>query len=152
PGRIRIPQANWEALVENWGQLGFWANALIVLLAGLVVPKLIPGIGSKDILALGVLIVAALGARAIVLFGLLPAMSTMKIAQSVTNPQKLVILWGGLRGAVSLALALAATEIPWIDPATRRFVALLATGFVLFTLFINGPSLRFLIRLLGLDR
>jgi CPA1 family monovalent cation:H+ antiporter len=151
-GRIRTTQANWEALVENWGQLGFWANALIVLLAGLIVPKLIAGVRWQDILGLVVLIVAALGARAIVLFGLLPAMSTMRIAQSVTNQQKLVILWGGLRGAVSLALALAATEIRWLDADTRHFVPLLATGFVLFTLFVNGPSLRSLIRLLGLDR
>ena len=151
-GRIRITQANWEALVENWSQLGFWANALIVLLAGLIVPRLIAGVRWQDILALVVLILAALGARAIVLFGLLPAMSTMRIAQSVTNRQKLVILWGGLRGAVSLALALAASEIRWLDADTRRFVPLLATGFVLFTLFVNGPSLRSLIRLLGLDR
>jgi len=151
-GRIRISPANWHSMVENWSQLGFWANALIVLLSGLVVPRLIPGVGWREIFALAVLIVAALAARAIVLFGFLPAMSAMNMAQRVTHPQKLVILWGGLRGAVSLALALAATEIPWLDPATRRFVALVATGFVLFTLFVNGPSLRSLIRLLGLDR
>jgi CPA1 family monovalent cation:H+ antiporter len=151
-GRIRVPPTDWESLAENWSQLGFWANALIVLLGGLIVPRLIPGIGWGEILALGVLIVAAMGARAIVLFGLLPAMSLMKMAQGVTHAQKLVILWGGLRGAVSLALALAATEIAWLDPETRRFVALLAAGFVLFTLFVNGPSLRGLIRLLGLDR
>ncbi|HXV26399.1 MAG TPA: cation:proton antiporter [Alphaproteobacteria bacterium] len=151
-GRIRVPPANWTSLVEYWGQLGFWANAMIVLLSGLLVPRLISGIGWGEIFALAVLIAAALAARAIVLFGLWPVMSALKMAQNVTHPQKLVILWGGLRGAVSLALALAATEIAWIDPATRRFVGLLATGFVLFTLFVNGPSLRTLIRLLKLDR
>ncbi|MDF2765353.1 MAG: sodium:proton antiporter [Rhodospirillales bacterium] len=151
-GRIRVPPADWEALTGNWAQLGFWANALIVLLGGLLVPRLIPGITWREILALLVLIVAALAARGLVLFGLLPAMSALRMAQSVTHAQKLVILWGGLRGAVSLALALAATEIAWLDPATRRFIGLLAAGFVLFTLFVNGPSLRTLIRLLGLDR
>jgi CPA1 family monovalent cation:H+ antiporter len=151
-GRIRVPPADWEALTGNWAQLGFWANALIVLLGGLLVPRLIPGITWREILALLVLIVAALAARGLVLFGLLPAMSALRMAQTVTHPQKLVILWGGLRGAVSLALALAATEIAWLDPATRRFVGLLAAGFVLFTLFVNGPTLRLLISLLGLDR
>lgn len=151
-GRIRVPPASWDFVAENWSQLGFWANALIVLLGGLVVPRLIPGVGWREVFALLVLIVAALAARAIVLYGLLPAMSAMKMAHTVTHPQKLVILWGGLRGAVSLALALAATEIPWLDPEARRFVALVATGFVLFTLFVNGPTLRVLIRLLGLDR
>jgi CPA1 family monovalent cation:H+ antiporter len=151
-GRTRVPPANWEALTQNWGQLGFWANALILLLGGLLVPRLIPGIGWQEVGALGVLILAALTARAIVLFGLWPALSALKLAQGVTHPQKLVILWGGLRGAVSLALALAATEIAWLDPEMRRFVGLLATCFVLFTLFVNGPTLRSLIRLLGLDR
>jgi CPA1 family monovalent cation:H+ antiporter len=151
-GRIRVPPANWEALTGNWGQLGFWANALILLLGGLLVPRLIPGIDWHEIFALLVLILAALGARAVVLFGLWPVMSALKMGQGVTHPQKLVILWGGLRGAVSLALALAATELAWLDPATRRFVGLLAAGFVLFTLFVNGPTLRSLIRLLGLDR
>jgi len=31
-------------------------------------------------------------------------------------------------------------------------VAILATGFVLFTLLVNGTTLRLLIRLVGLDR
>jgi CPA1 family monovalent cation:H+ antiporter len=57
-----------------------------------------------------------------------------------------------LRGAVSLALALAVTEHPWLPEETRRFVAVLATGYVLITVFVNGTTLRPLIHLLGLDQ
>jgi CPA1 family monovalent cation:H+ antiporter len=39
-----------------------------------------------------------------------------------------------------------------LDPGIRRFVAILATGFVLFTLFINGTTLRWVIGILGLNR
>src|SRR6185295_2862649 len=39
-----------------------------------------------------------------------------------------------------------------IDPAVQRFIAVLATGFVLFTLLVSGTTLRLLIRMLGLDR
>jgi CPA1 family monovalent cation:H+ antiporter len=63
-----------------------------------------------------------------------------------------VILWGGLRGALTLALALAVTENSSLEPEVRRFVGVLATGFVLFTLLVNGTTLRLLIRLLGLNR
>lgn len=63
-----------------------------------------------------------------------------------------MIVWGGLRGAVTLALALAVTENQRISPEVQRFIAVLATGFVLFTLLVNGTTLRLLIRLLGLDR
>ena len=65
---------------------------------------------------------------------------------------KFVILWGGLRGAVTLALALAVTENRVIDPEIQRFVAILATGFVLVTLLVNGTTLRPMIHLLGIDR
>ena len=51
-----------------------------------------------------------------------------------------------------MALALAVTENNGIDPGVRNAVAVLATGFVLFTLLINGLTLRPVIRLLKLDR
>jgi CPA1 family monovalent cation:H+ antiporter len=51
-----------------------------------------------------------------------------------------------------LALALAVTEHTRIDPAAKDFVAVLATGFVLFTLLVNGLTLKPVIRLLRLDR
>src|SRR5207247_233152 len=73
-------------------------------------------------------------------------------SQHINNRFKTVILWGGLRGAVTLALALAVTENRAIDPAVQRFIAVLSTGFVLFTLLVSGTTLRLLIRLLGLDR
>src|SRR5208282_1546996 len=48
--------------------------------------------------------------------------------------------------------ALSVTENTKIAPDVQRFVAILATGFVLFTLLVNGTTLRLLIRLVGLDR
>jgi len=57
-----------------------------------------------------------------------------------------------LRGALTLALALAVSENPALDPSVHHFVAVLATGMVLFTLLVSGTTLRPVIRLLGLDR
>ena len=51
---------------------------------------------------------------AIVVFGFIPALSKFRLSQRVDNRFKTVILWGGLRGAVTLALALAVTENPAI--------------------------------------
>ena len=75
--------------------------------------------------------------------------SAARLAQRVSHRYKFVIIWGGLRGAVTLALALGVTENRAIDPEIQRFVAILATGFVLFTLLVNGTTLRPMIRLLG---
>jgi monovalent cation:H+ antiporter, CPA1 family len=90
--------------------------------------------------------------RMAVLFGLLPLLSVLHLSQKVSGVYKLAITWGGLRGAVTLALALAVTENNGIDPGVRNAVAVLATGFVLFTLLVNGLTLRPVIRLLKLDR
>lgn len=151
-GKIRITPSSWDSLVETWEQLGFWANSLIFLLAAMLVPRLLTNVVPGDAILLAVLVAATLGARALVLYGLLPMLTASGLANRIGERYKLVILWGGLRGAVSLALALAVTENTALPPEVRHFVAVLATGFVLFTLFVNGTTLRPLIRILGLDR
>jgi CPA1 family monovalent cation:H+ antiporter len=151
-GRRRLPPSNWEALERTWQQIGFWASSLIFLLAAMMVPETLAGASWLHLGLLAALILAATGARAITLFGLLPILSALGLAQSVRTNQKLVMLWGGMRGAVSLALALAATENPLLPAEVRELVGVLATGFVLFTLFISAPTLRPLMHRLGLDR
>jgi CPA1 family monovalent cation:H+ antiporter len=151
-GQTRISPPDWRLLQDLWEQLAFWASSLIFILAALLVPRLLVNVGWGDLLALGVLVAAALAARAIVLFGLLPLLSYVGLSEAVNHRYKTVILWGALRGAVTLALALFVTEKKGIGPDVQRFIAVLATGFVLFTLLVNGTTLRLLIRLLGLDR
>jgi CPA1 family monovalent cation:H+ antiporter len=63
-----------------------------------------------------------------------------------------VVMWGGMRGAISLALALAVVENPAAPDELRDFIATCVTGFVLMTLFINGTTLRLIIHWLRLDR
>jgi len=72
----------------------------------------------------------------------LPPLSALHLSQRVSGAYKLAITWGGLRGAVTLALALAVTENNRIDPDVKNTIAILATGFVLFTLLVNGLTLR----------
>lgn len=151
-GRTRIAPDNWRHLHHSWQTLGFWANSLIFVLAAMLAPKTLATITLQDVLLLLVLVGAALAARALVIFGLMPLVTAVGLAQRVTPAYKAVIVWGGLRGAVTLALALAATENPWLDPDLKRFIGILATTYVLFTLLVNGLTLKPLIRLLGLDR
>lgn len=143
---------SWRYLREIWEQVEFWAASLIFVLASILVPRLLSDIGPWDLVPLGVLILAAFLSRAAVLFALLPLLSFLRLSQRVSNAFKLVIVWGGLRGAVTLALALSVTENPFVDPEVKRFIAATATGFTLFTLLVNGTTLRALIRLLGLDQ
>lgn len=143
---------SWRYLREIWEQVEFWAASLIFVFASILVPRLLGDIGLWDLVPLGVLILAAFASRLAVLFCLLPLLSLLRLSQKVANAHKLVIAWGGLRGAVTLALALSVTENPFVDPDIKRFIAATATGFTLFTLLINGTTLRALIRILKLDQ
>ncbi len=151
-GPGRLPPANWTYLRDTWDLLAHWAGSLIFILAALLVPRLLDTVTWADLILLGVVIVAAIFARAVTLFGVLPMLRLARLSPPISLPYKAVILWGGLRGAVTLALALAVTENPAIPADAQRMVAVLATGFTLFTLLVQGTTLRWLIRQLGLDR
>src|SRR5690606_38951459 len=96
--------------------------------------------------------VVTLAARAFMVFGMLPLLGMTRFGAKFSRSYRAVMLWGGLRGAVSLALALAVTEQHNVPDDVRQFIAVATTGFVLMTLFINGISLRPLIRYLRLDQ
>jgi CPA1 family monovalent cation:H+ antiporter len=151
-GRTRMSPGTHERMAGAWGQLGFWANSLIFLLAAMLVPAIMERTTWAELLAIVVLYVAALAARVIVVFGLLPLLTAAGIAERVNNRMKTVVLWGGMRGAISLALALAVVEHPSASEPIRDFIATSVTGFVLLTLFINGTTLRLMIHWLKLDR
>jgi len=151
-GRSRIAPENWTFLTELWDQVAFWARSLIFVLASMLVPRLLGTVDWHDVVLLAVLIVAAFAARLLVLFVLMPLLEFLELAEPISAAFKVALTWGGLRGALTLVLALAATEHPALPPDVQRFIALLATGFVLFTLFVNGTTLRAVINLLGIAR
>lgn len=151
-GRTRMSPNTIEVLESSWSQFGFWANSLIFLFAAMLIPKLMATIDWDDGWLILVMFIAALVARALAVFGLIPVLTRLVKANHVSGSYKTVIWWGGLRGAVSIALALAVTEQTELSQETREFVAVAVTGFVLITLFVNGLTLRPLINLLGLNK
>jgi CPA1 family monovalent cation:H+ antiporter len=61
---------------------------------------------------------------------------------------QLVSFWGGLRGAIALALALSLSS----DFAHQELIISMTLGVVLFTILVEGSTTSQLVRLLGLDR
>ena len=151
-GPGRLTPMSWTYLREVWEVLAYWAGALIFILAALLIPRLMGDLRLNDLFLIGVIVLAAFVARAIILWGMLPALSFLRLSPQVEPAYRAAILWGGLRGAVTLALALAVTENALVPPAIKREVGILATGFTLFTLLVQGTTLRWVIARLGLDR
>ncbi len=150
-GRKRISGDSWEMLGETWENIGFWANSLIFIMVGMAVPMIMQDISWAALATMATLIVVATLARSVLIFGLIPGVQYLGLTANLTTGYKAVMLWGGLRGAVSLALALAISENPAVDSETQQFIITMVTGFVLFTLFVNATTIRFLMRAFKLD-
>ncbi|MGE3649359.1 MAG: cyclic nucleotide-binding domain-containing protein, partial [Reyranellaceae bacterium] len=150
-GPMRLQPRTWEALRETWHQLEFWANSLIFLLAAAVAAQVLDDLQWHHVVAVVVVYVAAFGARAFTLFGLLPMLEATGRSQPVNRGYRTILFWGGLRGAVTLALALVAYGNARLPDEAGEFVATVATLFVLMTLFINAPSLRPMMRYFRLN-
>ena len=148
----RLPPQAWSNMRDLWDVLAHWAGALIFILAALLIPRLLQEVRLEDFALVGVVVVAAVAARTVILFGLMPLLTALKLSPNVERPYRAAILWGGLRGAVTLALALAVTESVRVPDEIQRVVGILATGFTLFTLLVQGTTLRWIIGKLGLDR
>jgi CPA1 family monovalent cation:H+ antiporter len=82
-----------------------------------------------------------------VIYGLMPMVERLPKAVPINSAYKAVIFWGGLRGAISLAVVLSLPEFEYRE----TFVALVM-GAVLFTLIVEGLTIEPLVRRLGLDR
>ncbi|AGF48760.1 cation:proton antiporter [Candidatus Kinetoplastidibacterium galati] len=150
-GRTRMSPTTSEYLSKFWEQFGFWANSLIFLFSAMLIPRFMGTLNLQTCILILIVFAITLVARAVVIFGLLPILRITRLGTTVSLSYKLVMLWGGLRGAVSLALALAVTENNSVPEELRHFIAIATTGFVLMTLFINGVTLRPLIRFLKLN-
>ena len=96
-GRTVISPRSWQAVRTTWEQMGFWANSLIFVFVGLIVPKILSETGLDELALLAGMILAAFFARALILFGVLPAFSIASIAERVSAGYKTVMFWGGLR-------------------------------------------------------
>jgi Na+:H+ antiporter len=151
-GRSRFQPEAFQFCLDTLEQLAYWATSLVFVLAAILVPRLLEDFALADLFYLLVAVAAALVARAVIVFGVFPLLSAARTIQRVSTPMKTAIIWGGLRGSVTLALALAVTEASGIEPEVKRFIAIQATGFALFTLLVQGTTLSPLMRRLGLDQ
>lgn len=132
----------WEGL---WEALGYVANALLFLLIGLAID---PSLLADNAAAIGLAVVAVLLARTVAVLPLVALLERIAGIPPVGIRNEAVLIWGGLRGGVALALALA---LPEELPQREQFVAMTG-GVVLATLLLNATTIGPLVRRLGLNQ
>jgi NhaP-type Na+/H+ or K+/H+ antiporter len=155
PGRTNISPEVHHFLHQFLEMLGYLANTLIFFLVGIVVAvQLVPILaGDGRWIYLGVTLgtfIAIVIIRVVLLTLFRPVMNL--VGDEVTKSETKVMAWGGLRGAVSLALALIVSQNANIDPDVRSQILLLAAGVVLLTIIVNGATMGKLLKALGFDK
>jgi monovalent cation:H+ antiporter, CPA1 family len=151
-GPTHLHPRQWTALRQLWAQLEFWANCLIFVLASMLAANVLVKITWLYAWGVAAVVVGAFLARALVVFGMLPMLEKVRLVQPVDKRYKAILVWGGLRGAVTIVLAMVAAGDQRLSEEVREFIALSATLFVLVTLFVNATTLGLIMHVLGLDK
>jgi CPA1 family monovalent cation:H+ antiporter len=142
--------------LSTWKMVGFILNGFVFVLIGLQLPEILAGLGSRSAAQVVGLVVLVSGtvivARFIWVFGasFLPGSPRRVLARRDSRLAwrlTFVVSWAGLRGAVSLAAALA---LPAAFPE-RNLILLLTFGVILVTLVGQGLTLPLVLRRVGWD-
>lgn len=140
--RIGMSASTRLAVVSFWEYAGFVLNSLVFLLVGFEVrlSALLSHAGAIVLAWLAVLL-----SRVVVVFGKNALMLVLK-RETLPLPHAIVLTWGGLRGGLSMVLALA---LP-LEFTHRDLILTLTFGVVLLSLLVQGLTMKPLLALLGL--
>jgi CPA1 family monovalent cation:H+ antiporter len=141
-GRSRIlTERGGEAVTRFWDFAAFLANSVIFILIG---SRAADHVFAANLWPIVIGIVLSLGGRAVAIYpvGALYAQTPWAMDRQTQN----LLFWGGLRGALALALALA---VPASLPEHNALIGV-ALGTVAFSIFVQGLTIPRLLRRSGL--
>lgn len=127
---------------EFWDFLAFFVNSIVFLLIGDQIRFASLG---ENIRPIGIAIAAVILTRAIGIYGL-GSLSNWLAKSNISWADRTVLWWGGLRGSVSVALAL---SVP-ASLEERETIIATVFGVMLFTLLVQGLTTKPLLEKLKL--
>jgi CPA1 family monovalent cation:H+ antiporter len=136
-----ISQSGRGHVLAFWDYAAFLANSVIFIQIGLQEAHEAAGLLSRTA---GIAIVLVLLSRAVAVYVLCPLFSRSHLA--IGRSYQHILVWGGLRGALALVLALTLPD----TVAERREIVIAAFAVVAFSIFVQGLTISPVIRVLGL--
>ncbi len=135
-----ITEKGDEVIEDFWEFAAFVVNSIVFILLG--ISEAYQDFG-RSLLAIGVAIVAVIIARAAAIYPISALYS--KSRWKIDSEHQHIMFWGGLRGALALALALGIPEsVPY-----RSEILTVTFGVVAFSVFAQGLTMTPLLRKLG---
>lgn len=135
-----ISESGRGHVIAFWEYAAFLANSIVFILIG----------GQEAQQPIGPFIASAALAIVLVLLGRVLAVYPLCALLSLTPlrvglKHQHILVWGGLRGALALALALALPDVP-----ERGAIIAVAFAVVAFSIFVQGLTISWLVRSIGL--
>ncbi|XP_074309066.1 sodium/hydrogen exchanger 7 isoform X2 [Silene latifolia] len=149
-----------ESLHHFWEMVSYIANTLIFILSGAVIAQ---GVLSSDNIFenhgiswsyLILLYVYVQVSRALVVGALFPFLQYF--GYGLDWKEAIILVWSGLRGAVSLSLSLSvkrsSDDTSHLSSQTGTLFVFFTGGIVFLTLILNGSTTQFVLQILGLAK
>jgi monovalent cation:H+ antiporter, CPA1 family len=141
--RIGMNPRTRVIVTEFWEFLAFFVNSIVFLLIG---DQMRFANLQDNFTIIAVTVGAMIVMRAVAILFLSLSSNLLQASAEITLPAQTVLWWGGVRGSVSIALAL---SVPSIVVEREKIIATVF-GAVLFTLLFQGLSIKPLLQKLNL--
>ncbi len=148
-GRTKVSPEVSGFLHHFWEMMAHIANTIIFLLVGTLIAGRVQLDNLDMWVALAILYVSLQFIRAFSVMVFMPLLK--RIGIGINFQKSTVLVWGGLRGAVSLALALTVAQNELIPKEIGDQVLFLCAGVVVLTMLVNGGSMGWVLKKLGLN-
>lgn len=129
-----------DYVYKFWHLLDETLNAILFILIGLEVIPILQNFDFSYLIIVIVMIVVVVVSRGI---GVFVPIKILSIKKSFEKNTALIITWGGLRGGLSIALAL---NLPNSIGAGKDLILILTYGVVLFTILVQGLTLKKIVK------
>ncbi len=143
-------RSNIETIGHFWDYFSFIANSIVFLLLGLTEFHILKrNVTSNEFAMILYVIPVVLAARILGIYTLIPLYNVInrkRPKQKISSGFQAILFWGGLRGAVPVALVLA---IPSNFPH-RNLIVHFTLSYILFTLLFQGTTIKGLMKKLGI--
>jgi monovalent cation:H+ antiporter, CPA1 family len=126
-----------------WHLLDEALNAILFILVGLEMIVIANTFSPTSFLVGGAGILIVLTARFI---GVSLPIKAMSIFRTFEPKTIIILTWGGLRGGISVALALSLAEFTWMEPVIKETILFTTYCCVVFSILVQGLTMGFLLK------
>ena len=129
-----------DYVYKFWHLLDETLNAILFILIGLEVIPILQNFDFSYLLIILIMIIVVVISRGI---GVFVPIKILSIKKTFEKNTALIITWGGLRGGLSIALAL---NLPDSIGSGKDLILILTYGVVLFTILVQGLTLKKIVK------